>query len=59
MLTKEKNVGWFLNQFKSTELMGTLSIETVPDPFEFVNGNQSSVCESVHLKIPGGGAVRQ
>ncbi len=29
---KGKTVGWFLNQFESTELMGTLSIESAPDP---------------------------
>ena len=28
-----KNVVWFLYQFESTELMGTLSIEPVPDPY--------------------------
>ena len=33
MLIKRKNVGQFLNQFESTELIGNMPIETVPDPF--------------------------
>ena len=31
-ILKGKNVGWILNQFDSTELMGTPSTEPVPDP---------------------------